>query len=110
MLFRSGTLLGAGGLVRSYGDAVRSALAAAGTRPRELMAHWRVELDHAEAGRVEGELRNRGAEIVEVAYGARVSLHLAAPVGSDDRWRSALAELTAGRVEPVRTGEGWVDR
>ena len=52
-----GTLLGAGGLVRAYGDAVRAAVAEAGTLRRSLLTELALDLDHADAGRVEGELR-----------------------------------------------------
>ena len=48
-----GTLLGAGGLVRAYGDAVRAAVARAGLLERRLRSEVEVDLDHAEAGRVE---------------------------------------------------------
>lgn len=105
-----GTLLGAGGLVRAYGDAVREVVAMAGTRPRELLAHWEVELDHADAGRIEGELRNRDAEILEVAYGARVTLRFGCPPSDGERWQAVLAELTGGLAEPTHVDEAWVDR
>src|SRR5690606_9229274 len=49
-----GTLLGAGGLVRAYGDAVRAALDEVGTLRRSLVRELALELDHADAGRVEG--------------------------------------------------------
>ena len=55
-----GTLLGAGGLVRAYGDAVRSGLDAAGLRERVLAALFDVQVSHADAGRVESDLRARG--------------------------------------------------
>ena len=69
-----GTLLGAGGLVRAYGDAVRAALDEAGTLRRALVREHLLELDHADAGRVESELRTRGIAVLDTAYGARVTL------------------------------------
>ena len=44
-----GTLLGAGGLVRAYGDAVRAALPEAGTRRRVLLTEMALDVGHAEA-------------------------------------------------------------
>lgn len=105
-----GTLLGAGGLVRAYGDAVRAAVESAGARRRELLAHWAVDLDHTEAGRIESELRNRDAEVLDVAYGARVRLLFGCAPDDGERWAAVLAELTAGRAVPVAVGQGWVDR
>lgn len=105
-----GTLLGAGGLVRAYGDAVRAGLEAAGTLRRDLLGEHRLEVDHADAGRVETELRARGISVLETAYGARASLLLGVPPDGAERLRALVAELTAGRGETEQTGERWVDR
>ena len=71
-----GTLLGAGGLVRAYGDAVRAAVARAGLLERRLRSEVALDLDHGDAGRVESELRSRGVDVLETSYGARVRLLL----------------------------------
>lgn len=104
-----GTLLGAGGLVRAYGDAVRAALAEAGTLRRSLLTELALELDHADAGRVEGELRTRGVRVLDVAYDARVRLLLAATPGEVDRLGEVVAAATAGEGLLERVGERWVD-
>jgi uncharacterized YigZ family protein len=104
-----GTLLGAGGLVRAYGDAVRAALAEAGTLRRSQLTELALDLDHADAGRVEGELRSRGVTVLDVAYDARVRLLLAAPPGAVDRLADVVAAATGGRGRPVAVGERWVD-
>ena len=103
-----GTLLGAGGLVRAYGDAARAALDGAGSLRRELLHELTVVLPHADAGRVESELRSRGATVLDTSYDAEVTLvlGLADPVLLDG-W---LAELTGGRVSARPSGERWVDR
>ena len=104
-----GTLLGAGGLVRAYGDAVRAALAQAGTLRRSLLTELALELDHADAGRVEGELRSRGVTVLDVAYDARVRLLLAAPATEVDRLVEVVATATGGGAVPVAVGQRWVD-
>ena len=104
-----GTLLGAGGLVRAYGDAVRAVLAEAGTLRRSLLTELALDLDHADAGRVEGELRSRGASVLEVAHAARVRLLLAAGPDEVDRIADLVAAVTGGRSTPVVVGERWVD-
>ncbi|WP_210649068.1 YigZ family protein [Nocardioides sp. SYSU D00065] len=104
-----GTLLGAGGLVRAYGDAVRGAVAAAGTRRRSLLTELSLDLDHADAGRVEGELRSRGATVLEVVHEARVRLLLAAAPDEVERLAQTVAAVTSGRARPVPVGERWVD-
>ena len=104
-----GTLLGAGGLVRAYGDAVRGAVADAGVLRRSLLTELALELDHADAGRVEGELRSRGVVVLEVAYDARVRLLLAAPADEVQRLDEVVAAATGGRSRAVPVGERWVD-
>jgi uncharacterized YigZ family protein len=104
-----GTLLGTGGLARAYGDAVRAAVDAAGTVRRELVREHAVLLDHADAGRVESELRSRGLSVLGATYGATVELRLAVPPDGEPALAGHLAELTGGVVESTVIGERWVD-
>jgi uncharacterized YigZ family protein len=105
-----GTLLGAGGLVRAYSDAVRAGLDTAGTRRRELVRELEVEIDPAEAGRIENELRSRGIAVLDMTWSERVSLRLGAAPDDVVRLESTLAELTGGVVITRPAGERWVDR
>jgi uncharacterized YigZ family protein len=102
-----GTLLGAGGLVRAYGEAVRAALDAAGVRERRLWQRYDVPADHADAGRLEGELRARGVRVLGVDYTERALLRVAAP--SED-FAAVLAGLTAGAVTADHVGAVWLDQ
>ena len=103
-----GTLLGAGGLVRAYGDAVRAGLEVTGTLRRSQLREHVLDLDHADAGRVESELRSRGIAVLDTSYAARVTLRLGAPPEDEDRLRALVAELTGGGETTV-SGERWVD-
>jgi len=104
-----GTLLGAGGLVRAYGDAVRAALEVTGTRPRTLLAELLLDVDHADAGRVESELRTRGVEVLDTTYAARVALRLGVAPADEARLHALVAELTSGTAVAAPAGERWVD-
>jgi len=104
-----GTLLGAGGLVRAYGDAVRAALDGAGTVRRTLVREHLLDLDHADAGRVEGELRARGIAVLGTDWADAVTLRLAVPPAQEERLAALVAELTAGGAETRVAGERWVD-
>jgi uncharacterized YigZ family protein len=101
-----GTLLGAGGLVRAYGDAVRAALPEAGTRRRVLLTEMALEVGHAEAGRVESELRARGVSVLDVEYAATVRLLLGAT--DPAALEAHVAALTGGTASAERVGERWV--
>jgi len=104
-----GTLLGAGGLVRAYGDAVRAGLDAAGTLRRSLVREHTLEVSHADAGRVETELRTRGITVLGTSYAARATLLLGVPPDGVERLHALVAELTAGRGELQPAGERWAD-
>ena len=92
-----GVKLGTGGLVRAYSDAVRSALEEARvTVLRERRLHA-VTLAHADAGRVESELRTLGFVVDDVAYAEQVTLTLA--TNDDDGLASAVAGLTGGQAD-----------
>lgn len=102
-----GTLLGAGGLARAYGDAVTLALQAAPLVRREQRILSRVALPHADAGRVEADLRNRGIEVLGTAYGAQATVLMA--TGALAEAQRAVAAATAGSGVVEDAGVEWVD-
>lgn len=104
-----GTLLGTGGLVRAYSDAVRAAVGRARPQPRELRQLASLEVGHGDAGRVEHALRARGVVVTGVRYATMVTLDLAVPVDRMPELEQAVARSTGGtgRIEPA--GTAWVD-
>lgn len=112
-----GTLLGAGGLVRAYGDAVRAALAEAGTRRVVLLHEVEVVVDHALAGRLESGLRTAagggalpGVVVLGHEYAGAVTLRVGVPPEGRAALEAVTAELTGGAAQVVDAGERWVDR
>ena len=104
-----GTLLGAGGLVRAYGDAVRAGLEATGTRRRRLLVELALVVGHTDAGRVESELRSRGVGVLDASYAETVTLLLGVAPDRVDRVHAWVAELTGGATAAGVVGERWVD-
>ena len=102
-----GTLLGAGGLVRAYGDAVRAGLDAAGVHERVLAALYDVDVSHAAAGRLESDLRARGVDVQDATYAERVTVRVAVDPATD--LDALLAELTGGTVSSTPAGHAWSD-
>lgn len=101
-----GTLLGAGGLVRAYGDAVAAALDGAPVVRRTELSLYDLPVAHADAGKVEADLRARGAQVLGVDYLDRAVLHLA---GELPALAPAVAEITSGTGELTPAGGIWVD-
>jgi uncharacterized YigZ family protein len=104
-----GTLLGAGGLVRAYSDAVRAALAEVGTLRRELVREYRIEAAYDAAGRLETDLRSAGVVVLETSYDAAVTLRIGAPPAEEKRIETLLAEVTAGASVLVPGKDQWAD-
>jgi uncharacterized YigZ family protein len=104
-----GTLLGAGGLVRAYTDAVRSALDEVGVVRRQAVCLLDVTVDHAEAGRLEHEMRSRGVTVRDVVYAARATLCLAVPPAEVPGVRARLAQVSGGAAGTREAGTAWVD-
>lgn len=101
-----GTLLGAGGLVRAYGDAVGLALDEAGTRRRELRHTMQVRTSAADAGALDHRLRSLG-EVIDVAYGELVVLTIG--VRDPHVFAAELAGISAGRATAEAVGTSWID-
>ncbi|WP_062293210.1 IMPACT family protein [Demequina phytophila] len=103
-----GTKLGAGGLVRAYGNAVAETLDLAGIVRRTVRTRVLMDVPHAEAGRVLAFLHQwadeHDAVLEPPLYGGRATL--AAWVASADvaLLDADVAALTAGAVTP-RTGD-----
>lgn len=102
-----GTLLGAGGLVRAYGDAVRAALGEAGLLRRELLTEHELTVGHADAGRLESELRSRGVTVLDTTYADAVTLRLG--VLDSSGLAALLAELSGGTIALREVGASWID-
>ncbi|AKK11432.1 YigZ family protein [Corynebacterium uterequi] len=104
-----GIKLGAGGLVHAYSEAVGLTLESVPQRTRSLRELYLVEASHADAGRLEAELRARGVAVTDADYGASVTLTVAVAPGSRDGLADMLAALTRGQAEPVEAGTAWVE-
>lgn len=102
-----GVKLGTGGLVRAYSDAVRSALEVAPVVVQRESRLHAVSLPHADAGRVESELRALGFAVDDVAYAEQVTLVLAS--NDDGALTSAVAGLTGGVAEVRPAGTRVVE-
>ena len=104
-----GVLLGAGGLVRAYSDSVRATLDEAGVLERRLLQLADVVVDHADAGKLENDLRARDVSMLGVDYAEWATLRVAVPAGELELLAGVLAELTGGTASATPTRTKWVD-
>lgn len=106
-----GVLLGAGGLVRAYSDSVLATIDEAHARgdvvARERRALYTLALPHADAGRIEADLRHRGVNILGTAYGSRAVITLSGPGRSE--LHELVAAVTAGGGVLEAAGHELID-
>lgn len=104
-----GVKLGAGGLVRAYGDAVSQALDAAGTRPRVRVVRGTVTVDIAAVGRLENDVRTAGIAVTGSSYGTEAALSVAVPVEDWPAFADQVAGFTSGAGRVIEVDRAWLD-
>lgn len=104
-----GTLLGAGGLIRAYGQSVSAAIDAVGIVERRPVALVAVETGYNDAGRLENALRAANFQLGPVSHGAGVTfeIHLDdVDVPAFEHW---LGEATGSRCHARIAGHVSVE-
>jgi len=96
-----GTKLGTGGLVRAYGDAARTAIAALKTVEKIQMSRLRVVLPYNYYERVKILAVKHHATIDLEEFAADVTLEITLPTESVAQFGAALREMSAGRITPT---------
>ncbi len=104
-----GILLGAGGLIRAYGQAVSGAIDAVGIVERVPLTVVAVEAAHDEAGRLENLLRHTSWRVSSIDYGAQVTFELPLGAAEIDPFRAWLSETTSGRCEAIEMGTEMIE-
>jgi uncharacterized YigZ family protein len=99
-----GVLLGAGGLARAYGGAVGETLDRAEVVEMVPAAVVTVSVGHAQAGRLESDLRASPYALRGVDYGSKVAFEVAVAEDRLPAFEEWIASLTAGRADTVRGG------
>lgn len=105
-----GVKLGAGGLVHAYSESVSQALEGVPRTTKSLRELVEVDLPHADAGRIEAELRTHGVDVVDVAYGAKARYTFAIAPDGKDEFDALLAAATQGSAAAREAGTMWVER
>jgi uncharacterized YigZ family protein len=105
-----GTLLGAGGLIRAYGQAVTDAADSVGIVERQPVLLVEVDAEHAEAGKLENALRVSRFSLGAIRHGERVTFEIRLDEGEVVPFEAWLADATHGRCRPRIAGRIFVDR
>jgi len=104
-----GVFLGTGELTRLYVAATVAALDEVGSVERVLQDLCEVEVDIAAVGRLEHDLRSRGARVLGVDYTGEALLRFAIPPLARSVAEDIVDELTSGTGRLRVIGQRWVD-
>ena len=100
-----GTLLGTGGLVRAYTQAVKEGLAASTIGIERAGYEILIETDYNGVGKLQYVMGQRGIEPVISEYGADVKFTLIIPVEKSAELEKVMVEATAGKVKWTKRKE-----
>lgn len=93
-----GTLLGTGGLVRAYSQAVQQGIAESILIERKQGARLDLHTDYSGIGKIQYLLGEQKIPQVDSEYTDQVRLTVILPAGEEDRMKKELTEATSGRV------------
>jgi uncharacterized YigZ family protein len=96
--YYGGTKLGAGGLVRAYGEAAKRALEASGLKELRLMKEIRAPLPYNLLSLLESYVAREGFEIAARYFGEHVVLTLKIPSDREADFRVFYSELVGGKL------------
>ena len=100
-----GVLLGTGGLVRAYTQAVKEGLAACKVGEMRPGTELKIDTDYNDIGKILYLLGQRGVEPLESDYGEKVSLKVLMPREEAESFEKEVTEATAGRARLEKSGE-----
>jgi uncharacterized YigZ family protein len=103
-----GIKLGAGGLVRAYGEAVSEAVNGARLVRRRRLDVVSLTVDYAVAGKLENELHGSPYPLLGTEFGESAHFSLGVPPAARADFDGWLAAVTGGAAVPVDDGERWV--
>lgn len=90
-----GVLLGTGGLVRAYTQAVQEALSLAVLGVKRLGCHCGFRVAYTHIGKLKYKLSELGIFVVEERYTSEVELDLLIPEGGKEAWLQNLTDITS---------------
>lgn len=100
-----GTLLGTGGLVRAYTQAVKEGLQACTVGKMRYGCDLQIDTDYNGVGKILYLLGQRGVEPLDSAYTDNVTLLIRIPAESEEGFRKEVVEATCGKAKIVKVNE-----
>ncbi|SEF37314.1 protein of unknown function [Amycolatopsis pretoriensis] len=103
-----GVLLGAGGLIRAYGQSVSDALEVVGVLEHRRLRLVEVAVGYDRAGRLENDLRASPYLVHATRFGDLARFEIGLAPGEGPAFEGWLADLTNGEAATTELGDRWV--
>lgn len=104
-----GIKLGAGGLIRAYGNATSQAIKTTGVVRRQLMQGFSITIDYTLLGKLENLLRNSEHILDTINYLEKVECIVYVESGKEDDFREWITNLTSDQAEIKETEKKYVE-
>ncbi|WP_042222432.1 YigZ family protein [Oceanobacillus manasiensis] len=104
-----GIKLGAGGLIRAYGNATTEALRGSGIVQRQLMQGISVTVDYTLLGKLENVLRQSEYVLETINYLEKVEFVVFVKTGEEDQFQNWIIDLTSDQATLIQTEKKYME-
>ena len=98
-----GTLLGTGGLVKAYGDAVKAVLDGIVTEEYVDKTDFALTVPYDLYETVKRVLTSAGATVLNEDFASEITISGQVPVSSSEKLQSSLSEISNGKIKAILT-------
>ena len=103
-----GTLLGTGGLVRAYSEAVREGLRNSEIIEKKLRVRLLITVDYTGVGKLQYLFAQKQVMILDSAYAEEVTFEIAVLPEEEAGIAAAVADATGGKAKVEKLEEAWL--
>ncbi len=104
-----GVKLGAGGLIRAYGNSTTEAIRAVGVVKRQRMQGFKVVVDYTLLGKVENELRQSDYILEDIVYVEHVECSVFVQVDQIEPFTEWITNLTNDQATIEKSREAYIE-
>lgn len=105
-----GTLLGTGGLIRAYSDAVKEGLKDCTIIEKQKGMKFSIEMDYTTLGKVQYLLSEEQIPILDTIYTDIVKIIYVSPIDINDSMQKKIKETTNGTIEIIPHNEVYYSK
>lgn len=104
-----GVKLGAGGLIRAYGNSTTEAIRAVGVVKRQRMQGFKIVVDYTLLGKVENELRQSDYILEDIVYVEHVECSVFVQVDQIEPFTEWITNLTNDQATIEKSREAYIE-